>query len=360
MLPTCRIVWYTESLSVIVALSTKGNAVQPMKMQPVLKERIWGGRRLAELLGKNIPPDLRIGESWELADHPHGRSIVADGPLAGKTLRWILEHHGGAVLGRDELARGGAARFGLLVKFIDASDRLSIQVHPDDAYAGAHHIGESGKTECWTVIHAEPEAWVVNGVRPGCTRQQFADALKKGTVEDLVVTRPVKTGDFLWVPAGMVHAMGPGLVIAEVQQNSDLTYRVYDWGRKDADGKPRELHVKDALETIQFSGDLMPSGGRGKTADETGLLIEHLADCHAFSLSRIQIDRRPWAADTGDAYVVLVVLAGAARLTTGDGSMPIVAGDTVLIPAEAGEYALEAPQKLTVLAAAPQGKAPTQ
>jgi mannose-6-phosphate isomerase len=329
-------------------------------MQPVLKERIWGGRRLADLLNKAIPPDLKIGESWELADHPHGRSVVAEGPLAGKTLRWILERYSAAVLGRDELARGAAARFGVLVKFVDASERLSLQVHPDDAYAGAHHVGESGKTECWTIIHAEPDAWVINGVKPGCTRAQFAEALKKGTVEEMVVKRPVRTGDFLWVPAGTVHALGPGIVIAEVQQNSDLTYRVYDWGRKDAAGKPRELHIKDALATIRFDGDMMTSGGRGKTADETGLTIEHLVDCHAFSLSRIQLDRRPWATDTSEAYVVLVVLAGAARLTTREGSMPVVAGDTVLVPAEAGEYALESPQKLTVLVAAPQGKAPTQ
>jgi mannose-6-phosphate isomerase len=154
--------------------------------------------------------------------------------------------------------------------------------------------------------------------------------------------------------------MGPGIVMAEVQQNSDLTYRVYDWNRKGLDGKARELHIKDAMETIRFDGNLITSGGRGKTADETGLVIDHLADCHAFSLSRIQLDRRPWAADTGGAYVVLVVLSGQARLTTGDGSLPVRAGDTILIPASAGEYALEMPDKLTALVAAPQGKAPTQ
>ena len=350
-----------------------------MKMQPVLVERIWGGRRLADILGKALPPDTRIGESWELADHPNGRSRVADGPLAGQTLREVLERHGPAVVGRTAVARAWAARFGLLIKFIDATDRLSVQVHPDDAYASAHVPGESGKTECWVVVHAEPGAWLINGLRPGTTRDRFADALKKGRIEELLATRPVKAGDFVWVPAGTVHAIGPGIVLAEVQQNSDLTYRVYDWGRVGLDGKPRPIQVAEALESIRFAGDPArqpatgrpvavpggdaaaspaPAGGRGKTSDETGLVIDHLVDSAAFSLSRIILDRRPWAADTRGSCAVLVVLAGKARLATGDGQTPIRAGDTILVPADAKEYALEQPERLTVLVAAPPGKAP--
>lgn len=329
-------------------------------MQPVLVERVWGGRRLADLLNKAIPAGRRIGESWEVADHPHGRSTIMAGPFAGKTLRWLLEHHGADVLGQQEFALGGAARFPVMVKFIDATDRLSIQVHPDDDYAGAHHPGESGKTECWCVIHAEAESWVIDGFRPGVGRDDLAAALAKGRIEDLVTTRPVKAGDFLWIPAGLVHGLGPGVVLAEVQQNSDVTYRVHDWNRKGADGRPRELHVPQALEAIRFAGDLLPAGGRGRTADETGLAIDHLVDCHAFSLSRIRLDRRPWAADTGQAYAVLVTLAGAARLATEEGSMEIRAGDTVVIPAGANEYVLEAAEGLSVLVAAPPGKAPTK
>jgi mannose-6-phosphate isomerase len=329
-----------------------------MKMQPVLVERIWGGRRLADILGKTLPPDTRIGESWELADHPSGRSRVADGPLAGQTLREVLERHGPAVVGRTAAARVWAARFGLLIKFIDASDRLSVQVHPDDAYASAHAPGESGKTECWVVVHAEPGAWLINGLKPGTTRDRFADALKKGRIEELLATRPVKAGDFIWVPAGTVHAIGPGIVLAEVQQNSDLTYRVYDWGRVGLDGKPRQTHLREALECIRFAGDPVPAGGRGKTSDETGLVIDHLVDSAAFSLSRIILDRRPWAADTRGSCAVLVVLAGRARLATGEGQTAIRAGDTILVPADAKEYALEQPERLTVLVAAPPGKAP--
>ena len=350
-----------------------------MKMQPVLVERPWGGRRLADILGKTLPPDTRIGESWELADHPNGRSRVADGPLAGQTLREVLERHGPEILGRASPARAWAARFGLLIKFIDATDRLSVQVHPDDAYASAHAPGESGKTECWVVVHAEPGAWLINGLKPGTTRDRFADALKKGRIEELLVQRPVKAGDFVWVPAGTVHAIGPGIVLAEVQKNSDLTYRVYDWGRVGLDGKPRPIQVAEALESIRFAGDPArppatgrpvavpggdaaaspaPAGGRGKTSDETGLVIDHLVDSAAFSLSRIILDRRPWAADTRGSCAVLVVLAGKARLATGDGQTPIRAGDTILVPADAKEYALEQPERLTVLVAAPPGKAP--
>ena len=329
-------------------------------MQPDLVERVWGGRRLAELLGKDLPDGRPIGESWELADHPHGLSTVADGPLAGRTLRWVIENHGEKVLGRVGAARSKGGRFPLLVKFIDASDRLSVQVHPDDALAAARYPGENGKTECWVVVHAEPHAWIIDGLQPGTTRRDLTAAVKKGSVEERLAVRPVKTGDFVWVPAGRVHAIGPGIVLAEVQQNSDLTYRVFDWNRPGLDGKPRALQVADAMDAIAFDDESPPPGGRGKTADETGLYIEHLVDCHAFSLTRIQLDRRPWAADTGQGYVAVITLAGTARLSTGEGTMPIRAGDTVLVPADANEYVLEAADGLTVLVAAPPGRAPTQ
>jgi mannose-6-phosphate isomerase len=332
--------------------------MQPMKMQPVLVERVWGGRRLAELLGKPVPEGVKIGESWELSDHPHGRTRVADGPLAGRTLREVLERHGQAVLGRNGQARAWSTRFGILVKFIDAADCLSVQVHPDDAHAARHSQADTGKTECWVVVHAEPGAWAIDGLRPGTTRDRLAAALKKGTIEELLTTRSVKAGDFIWVPAGTVHAIGPGVVLAEVQQTSDLTYRLYDWNRTGADGKPRALHVDRAMECIRFTGDAPGPGGRGRTADETGLVIENLVDGPAFSLSRIRIDRRPYAVEMGGACAALIVVAGSARLAVGDVAMPIRAGDTVLVPADCEEYALETPDRLTVLVAAPSGKAP--
>ncbi|MBM4017674.1 MAG: class I mannose-6-phosphate isomerase [Planctomycetes bacterium] len=337
-----------------------------MKMEPVLVERIWGGRRLAELFGKPLAPGVRVGESWELSDHPHGRSRVADGPLAGRTLREVLERHGPAVLGPEGLARGWGERFGLLIKFIDAADRLSVQVHPDDACAAALAPGERGKTECWVVVRAEPGAWLIHGLVPGVTREALAAAIaerpagKAGRLEELLARRPVRAGDFIWVPAGTVHAIGPGLVLAEIQQSSDLTYRVFDWNRRGEDGAPRSLHVREALQVIRFSGDGPPPGGRGKTVDEPGLTVEHLADCTAFGLSRVCLAGRSWAGRTGGECAAAVVLDGAGRLASGSAAMPVRAGDTVLVPAECGQYVLEASEPLTVLVAAPPGKAPVR
>jgi len=329
-------------------------------MQPVLKETIWGGTRLAERLGKTAAEGRRIGESWELADHANGTSRIAQGPMAGQTFREVLRQHGLAILGREMAARKWGDRFGLLVKFIDATDRLSVQVHPDDAYVAAHVPGELGKTECWVVLHADPQAWMIRGLVPGTTRDTFAKAVKQGRTEEYLLRRSVKTGDFVWVPAGVVHAIGPGIVLAEIQQNSDLTYRVHDWNRKGDDGKLRQLHLREALETINFTGEEPPSGGRGKTADETGLMVDHLVDCYAFSLSRMRLDRRPWAGDTNGAFAILVVIGGQGRLVADDAAMELAVGDTVLVPADVGEYVFETPQTLEVLIAAPPGKAPTE
>jgi len=327
-------------------------------MEPVLKEKVWGGTRLADLLGKTDARGRHIGESWELADHPHGASRIASGPFAGRTLHDVLSRHGTAVLGREMAARRWADRFGLLIKFIDAADRLSVQVHPDDAYAAAHVRGESGKTECWIVLHAEPGAWLIHGLVPGTTRRRLREALEAGRIEECLVRRPVRTGDFVWVPAGTVHAIGPGVVLAEIQQNSDLTYRLYDWDRPA--GADRPLHVREALEATDFSGAEPPSGGRGKTADETGLQVDHLADCPVFSLSRMRLDRRPWAGETDGAFAALVVIGGQGHLEVDGEALPLVAGDTVLVPADAGEYVFDTPASLDVLIAAPPGKAPTQ
>jgi len=329
-------------------------------MQPVFKERIWGGRRLAGLLGTDLPADRPIGEAWTLADHPNGRTRVADGPLAGRTLGQVLRDHASEILGRAEGSGPSAPRFPLMVKFIDAADRLSVQVHPDDATALSGHEGDTGKTECWVVLDAAPDGWVVDGLKAGATRPALAEAIRAGAVQDLLVVRRVTAGDFIWVPPGHVHAIGPGVVLAEVQQTSDVTYRMFDWGRPGLDGTPRALHVREALETIRFEGESEPAGGRGRTTAETGLTIDHLADCHAFSLSRVCLDRRPWAAEVRDAYAVVVAVSGSAVLSAEGTTVPLGPGETVLVPADAGEYALGDAENLVCLVAAPPGKAPTR
>jgi mannose-6-phosphate isomerase len=332
--------------------------VLPMRMQPVLLERVWGGRRLAEFLGKPVAHGTLIGESWELADFPEASSRVAEGPLAGQTLHEVLNRHGMAVLGREIAVGGDRASLGLLVKFLDASERLSVQVHPDDTYAAAHEIGQSGKDECWVVMHAESGAWLAHGLKPGTTREQVAAGVLNGQLEQLLVVSSCKTGDVVWVPAGTVHAIGPGIVLAEVQQSSDVTYRLYDWGRAGLDGRPRHLHIRQALEVLRLPGEAPPAGGRGRTVNEAGRVIDHLVDSATFSLSRLMLDRRSWTGGTAGAMAAVVVLAGSARLTTSLGFMDIRIGDTVLVPAAAAEYRLDPAEPLTVLVAAPPGKAP--
>jgi mannose-6-phosphate isomerase len=327
-------------------------------MEPVFQERVWGGRRLADLLAKPLPAGRPIGESWELADHPHGRSRVADGPRAGRTLRDLLREDAAAVLGEAAAASGPAGPFPLMVKFIDAADRLSVQVHPSGDAASGGAGREAGKTECWVVLHADPGAWVVEGLAPGTSLAALEAAVGEGGLEGLLHVRPVAAGDFVWVPAGLLHAVGPGVVLAEVQQTSDVTYRVHDWDRAGLDGMPRPLHVQEALAAVRLADDLPPSGGRGVVRREDGLAVESLVACPAFTMARVRVEGREWRASTDGAWAAVVVLAGAGRLATEDGEIPVGAGDTVLVPAAAAWYSLDAPAGLTALVAAPPGTGP--
>ena len=332
--------------------------MRPLKMEPVFKQRVWGGRRLAELLAKRLPPGRPIGESWELADHPHGRSRVADGPLAGWTLRDLLQEDAAAVLGDAAPASGRAGPFPLMVKFIDAADRLSVQVHPSAGGDGGGDEREAGKTECWVVVHADPGAWVVEGLAPDTLAAALEAAVEAGGLPDLLRVRPVSAGDFVWVPAGLLHAIGPGVVLAEVQQTSDVTYRFHDWDRVGLDGAPRPLHVREALAAVRLEDDLPSSGGRGTVRSESGLVVESLVACPAFTLARVRLEARDWAASTDGTWAVIVALAGAARLVTEEATIPLKAGDTVLVPADAEGYSLDAAETLTVLVAAAPGKGP--
>ena len=225
----------------------------PLKFQPIFKERVWGGRKLEELYGKALPPGKPIGESWEISDRPGDISVIANGPLAGKNLHWLMEHHGRELLGPSQSSGG---RFPLLVKILDAQEKLSLQVHPPARKAAA--LGGEPKTEMWYIADALPGAELYVGLRRGVTREEFERKTQSGTVEDCFHRVGVKRGDVMFLPSGRVHAIGSGLVIFEIQQNSDTTYRVYDWNRLGLDGKPREVHVSQSLESIDFS-DFEPS-----------------------------------------------------------------------------------------------------
>ena len=219
----------------------------PLTFEPIFMERMWGGRRLETKFDKKLPPKIRIGESWEIVDRPEAQSVVRDGPLRGKTLHELWTQH------RQELFGGVAdsARFPLLIKLLDANQKLSLQVHPTEKVAAK--LGGEPKTESWYVAAADPDAGLFVGLKEAMTREQFEGALRSGTIAEHVHTIRVKGGDAMFLPAGRLHAVGAGNLLVEIQQNSDTTYRVYDWDYVDEKGKPRQLHVDQALECIDFS-----------------------------------------------------------------------------------------------------------
>ena len=216
------------------------NALYPMKLQPALHVKVWGGRKLADLLNKGLSTPEPYGESWEL----HDSAVVANGTLRGRSLGELTRHYGADLLGSGN---DPADSFPLLAKFIDANEWLSIQVHPDNTQARDLEGDPRGKTEAWIVLNAEPGAQLVIGLQPGTTREQMEQAIRRNQLEALLVYTEVEFGDVLYIPANTVHALGPGLLIYEIQQSSDITYRLYDWGRMGLDGKPRELHIEKGV-----------------------------------------------------------------------------------------------------------------
>ena len=227
-------------------------------LEPVFKTMIWGGRKLETEFGYHIPAG-RVGECWPISAHPHGDCVIASGAYAGKTLSWPWDEH------RELFGGIEGDRFPLLVKIIDAADDLSIQVHPDDAYAAAHEGGSLGKQECWYVLSAEPGGTIVIGQRAR-TREEFAQMVEEGRWGELLNEIPVHAGDFFQIDAGTVHAIKGGTVILETQQSSDITYRVYDYDRTQADDSLRELHLAQALDVIDYDRPL-PSSGEVAAAD---------------------------------------------------------------------------------------------
>jgi mannose-6-phosphate isomerase len=246
----------------------------PFTFHSIFKERVWGGRKLERLYKKNLPPRAPIGESWEISDRPNDESIITNGPLAGNDLHWLMENHARELLGDAKPAAGN--RFPLLCKILDARERLSLQVHPP-ADKAAERGGEP-KTEMWFIADAAPGAELFAGLKRGVTRAEFAEKIQTGEVAGCCHRIPVHAGDAMFLPGGRVHTIGAGLVIFEIQQNSDTTYRVFDWNRVGLDGKPRERHVAQSLASIDFS-DFEPALVQGRFAGDevkTRLLVKDL------------------------------------------------------------------------------------
>jgi mannose-6-phosphate isomerase len=283
-------------------------------------ERVWGGRRLETLLGKKLPHGAVVGESWELVDRPEAQSVVHDGPLKGFTLHDLWTGQRERVFGPLHAANP-SARFPLLFKLLDARERLSVQVHPPEEIAKV--TSTEPKTECWQFLHASEGACVYAGLKSGVTRETFEEALAEGTVEETLHRIPVRTGESLFLPSGRLHAIGEGLVIVEVQQNSDTTYRVFDWNRTGLDGKPRDLHVSQSLASIDF-GDFEPP--------VTPATDPVVADCPHFHVRRMQLDAATDLAREGD-FSVVACLSGRAAC----GEVVLGPGVFVLVPASMKE-----------------------
>jgi mannose-6-phosphate isomerase len=309
-----------------------------IRFKPLYQERVWGGRALAGTFGRRIPASRPIGESWEIVDRPEAQSVVVGGPMDGKTLRAALEADPAGIMGP---AWPAARPFPLLVKWLDCSERLSLQVHPPASVA-AELRGEP-KTENWYIARAEPGAQVMVGLKRGVTRGQFEQAMAAQSLESCVHSFPVSAGDSILVHSGEVHAIDAGNLILEIQQNSDTTYRVYDWGRVGLDGRPRQLHIAESLRSIRWD-DFEPAPVR---ASATSAVI---ADCPEFRIRRLYL-----AAGEGlrlAAHVeprLLSVASGAVKVSAGEGdAQALVQGDNVLLPF-AGTFTIAADETSILL-----------
>jgi mannose-6-phosphate isomerase len=302
----------------------------PLRFTPILRRLIWGGRRLGTVLHKPIGPEADYAESWEISDHGDQVSIVSEGPLAGTSLRELLHSRPLELLGP---AIPPCHQFPLLVKFIDARETLSVQVHPDDE-KGRRLANDNGKTETWVILDAEPESLIYAGLEPGVNASEFEAAITTGTVEPLLHRFPPRAGDSILVEAGVVHAIGAGVLLAEIQQMSNATFRVYDWDRKDAQGNSRELHIEQALEATNF--DRGPVAAAQPVPEPIpGGTRERLAESNYFITERLVLEG-PAMVGSSDRFTILLGLGGHAEVAYASTRVSIALGQTLLLPAALG------------------------
>ena len=297
--------------------------METIKLTPACKDYLWGGEKLRQDYG--IQSQLHpLAEAWVLSCHPDGPSVVATGPLAGKTLPEYIQEKGPGCLGAD---CEKFTDFPILAKFIDAKGDLSIQVHPSNDYALAHEH-QFDKTEMWYVLDCEPGATLYYGFQHQISREEFQQRIQDNTLTEVLNAVPVEKGDLFFIPAGTLHAIRKGIVVAEIQQNSNVTYRIYDYGRVGADGKPRQLHIQQALEVTQRTPPQPDPDFHG-----------HLAQCPYFTVDvmegRFTLDCGP------ESFVSVLVLEGTGALWEGDESMSLRKGESLFIPAGAGQCRLE-------------------
>ncbi|MGF9713160.1 type I phosphomannose isomerase catalytic subunit [Paenibacillus naphthalenovorans] len=305
----------------------------PLQCKPEFKERVWGGRAL-ERFGLELP-EGRIGEGWMIGDHPNGTTTVVNGELAGMGLDQIREKYGKVLFGSKGFSEKNG-RFPLLIKLLDCQDDLSVQVHPNDHYERLPQ-GELGKTEMWYILDAKPGAKIIYGLKDGVNREQLAAAINENRIMDCLNEVTVQAGDSFYIPSGTVHALGAGILVAEIQQNSDSTYRLYDYDRLGLDGKPRELHIEDSLNVIAYEGS-------GATYMKTDLSASNewltLARSPFFVTDKGQVEGI-WSLQTiPDSFVIHIICDGAGTIRWADGELPVKPGECYLLPANLGSYSL--------------------
>ncbi|HBE77627.1 MAG TPA: mannose-6-phosphate isomerase [Firmicutes bacterium] len=311
----------------------------PLKFQPVFKDYIWGGRNL-EQFGKKLPPG-NVAESWEISCHPNGISIVSNGEFTGQSLPELIGKFGRQLVG-TALPEKDVATFPLLIKLIDANDKLSVQVHPDDSYALTHEHGELGKNEMWHILSAKPGAKLIYDVLPGTNLEIFSQAVKDNHIGDYLKSVEVFAGDTLNIPAGLIHAIGEGIVLAEIQQNSDTTYRVFDYNRVDKNRQSRPLHVEKAKEVIDFAHS-------GRPEKMTGLTVtinregskKYLIANKYFSVELLDVHGSIVENADGSKFYIYLLTEGEARLDFQGGRTSVTRGESLLVPASMGDYRFE-------------------
>ena len=307
---------------------------QLLKFNPIYRERVWGGHALRERLGRELPAGRPIGESWEIVDRPEAQSVVQQGAWAGQTLRALITMHATEMMGPHWPAQ---KQFPVLVKWLDCRERLSLQVHPPVHIAAG--LGGEPKTENWYFVHTEPQAGVFAGLKHGVTPEQFARAVIAKSVEPLLHRVDVRAGDSLLVPSGVMHAIDAGSVILEIQENSDMTFRTYDWGRMGLDGQPRALHMREALACLAAAPAELACAVRSELRNFM------LADCREFRIRRVELATgEKLAFSAGEQPRILSMVAG--ELLTRDVSL--ACGENALLPF-AGQFELVARRETTVL-----------
>lgn len=309
--------------------------IHPLKFKPILKERLWGGTKLKEVFGKPIESDI-TGESWELSTVPGDISVVANGSLEGKSLQELIDSNAEELLGKSVVERFGK-EFPILIKFIDAKQDLSIQLHPNDALAKERH-NSFGKTEMWYIMDADPKAELIVGFNKDVTKEEYAESVANDTLLDLLNYEQVKEGDTFFINTGKIHAIGAGVMLAEIQQTSDVTYRVFDFNRKDKEGNLRELHTDMALDAVDYEkkDDFIVS--YDKTKNEVNTMV----DCPYFKTNFIELTEN-LDLDTAqrDSFTIYMCVGGEAKISTAEGEVSIKSGETALLPASTQKISLQ-------------------